>query len=230
MEIKKLLKSKKHVFWQAFFLTVMFFALGLILGVYFEQLQANTANVNFYNSEVSLYDSFALGQVLQVSNSSCSVMSTDIAKFADQVYTEAQQLDQYDQSGQITSSIKMIHRKYDLLRTLIWIDVMNVEKKDPNCHINTAVYLYTYNTQDVNLKAEQLVWSRVLLQMKNEEGNNVVLIPIAVDQNIDSLNYLLQQYNVTQFPAVVINQKHILYHLDTASELESYFNSSTSSQ
>lgn len=229
MAVKKLLTSKKHVFWQAFFLTVLFFLLGLVLGVYIEQLRADATNVNFYNSEVSLYDSFALGQVLQTSNVSCTIMKSDIVKFADQVYAEAQQLEQYDAADKLTQSIKIIHRKYDLLRTLLWLDIMNVEEKNPNCKINTVVYLYKYDTQDVNLSAQQLVMSRVLQQMKNDEGNNVVLLPIATDQSIDSLNFLMQKYNITKSPAIVINHKYVFYKIDTAAQIESYINNTLNS-
>ena len=227
---KGFLSSKKHVFWQAFFITALFFILGLVLGVYMEQLRADATNVNFYNSEVSLYDSFALGQVLQTSNASCAIMKEDITKFADQIYTEAQQLEQYDESNKLTESVKIIHRKYDLLRTLLWINIMNVEEKNPNCHINTVVYLYIYDTPDVSIKAQQTAMSRVLQQMKSEEGDNVVLLPIATDQKVDSLDFLLQKYNVTQSPAIVINQKYILYQIDTAAEIENYLNSTISSQ
>jgi len=219
---KGFLTSKKHVFWQALFLTSLFFLLGLVLGVYFEQLRADNVNVEFYNSEVSLYDSFALGQILQDSSVPCPILKNDIAKFADRVYSEARQLEKYDESTDLTESVKTIHRKYDLLRTLLWINTINLKDKNPNCDLNTVVYLYTYDTQDVDLKARQLALSRVLGDLKNAEGDNIILIPIAVDQKIDSLDYLIWKYNVDEFPAVIVNEENVIYGQTTVSEIERY--------
>jgi len=64
MALKKM-ENKKHVFWQAFFLTMLFFFLGLVLGIYLEQTRIDSTNIAFYQSEVSLYDSFALGKLLE---------------------------------------------------------------------------------------------------------------------------------------------------------------------
>ena len=218
--VTELLRSRKHVFWQAFFLTVLFFLIGLVLGVYLEQLRADSSNADFYYSETSLYDSFALGQVLQDSYAPCNILKKEISEFADKVYYEARQLEKYDDAAELTNSAKIILRKYDLLRTLLWINVINMKEANEKCDLNTVVYLYTYDTQDLDLKARQLAWSRVLEDLKSTEGDNIVLIPIASDQNVDSLDYLIWKYNITESPAVIINEKTVFYDLKTSEELK----------
>src|SRR3989344_2453173 len=154
MEIMKMLESKKHVFWQALFLTGFFFLLGLLFGVYIEQLRGDNFNTAFYESEVSLYDSLALAKLSEGNLSSCEEFKDALVNFADKIYEEARGLERYDEKTKLTESIKSIHRKYDLLRTLLWINIIDAKAK---CgEINSVVYLYIYDTEDIGVKSEQV--------------------------------------------------------------------------
>ena len=218
----KRLESKKHVFWQAFFLTLLFFFLGLILGIYLEQIRIDNTNIAFYQSESSLYDSFALVKLSENPSVSCEDLKSASVDFADQIYEEAKSLEKFDKSNKLTNSLKVVHRKYDLLRTLLWMNIISFKE---NCgEINTAVYLYEYDNKNLEIKSKQIVWSRILEDLKNEMGDNLILIPIAVDQNLVSLDYLIKTYGVTEFPAVILNEKNIFYEHETVKELEKYLN------
>ncbi len=216
------LSNAKHVFWQAFFLTMLFFFLGLVLGVYLEQLRSDNANMIFYQSETSLYDSFALGKLLDNPAVSCENLRLADIDFANKIYKEAKQLEKFENSNELTNSLRIIHRKYDLLRTLLWMNTIKVKN---NCgKLNTVVYLYKYDAQNIQISSKQNVWSMVLKDLKKKNGDNLVLIPIAVDQNITSLNYLIKTYHVKEFPAVILNEKTILYNPKNTDTLDKYLN------
>jgi len=219
MALKKI-GNKKHVFWQAFFLTMLFFFLGLVLGVYLEQTRVDETNIAFYQSEVSLYDSFALGKLLDNSFVSCEDLKEASIDFADKIYLEARELERFESSNKLTDSLGKIHQKYDLLRTLLWMNV--IEIKEDCGKINTVVYLYEYDSDDLQVKSKQIVWSRILQDLKDEKGDEFILIPIAVDQDLTSLDYLIKTYDVSVFPAVVLNEETIFYDHETAKELEKY--------
>lgn len=218
----KRLESKKHVFWQAFFLAMLFFFLGLTLGIYLEQTRIDNTNIAFYQSESSLYDSFALVKLSENPSVSCEDLKSASVDFADQIYEEAKSLEKFDKSNKLTSSLKVVHRKYDLLRTLLWMNVISFKE---NCgEINTAVYLYEYDNENIEIRSKQIVWSRILEDLKNKMGDDLILIPIAVDQNLVSLDYLIKTYGLTDFPAVILNEKDIFYEHETVKELEKYLN------
>jgi predicted phosphatase len=176
-------------------------------------------NIAFYDSEVSLYDSFALGEILKNSKSSCEILERVSINFADKIYEEARELEKFDSSNKLTNSIKSIHRKYDLLRTLLWANVINLKER---CEINTVVYLYVYDTQEISSRSKQVVWSRILGELKFSRGNDFILIPVAVDNEILSLDYLVEEYGVEEFPAVIVNEKDVFYDHETVEELEKY--------
>ncbi len=217
-----ILKNKKHVFWQALFITILFFSLGLVLGVYLEQLRTDEVNVAFYNSEASLYDSFALGQLFRDSSFSCDSLKDISVSFADKIYLEAKNLEQLDDSSKLTEALKATHKKYDLLRTLLWINILSAKE---NCtNLDTIVYFYKYDSDVVSIRAEQVVWGKILGDLKNELGNEVILIPIAVDQDITSLDFLIDKYEIDKFPAVMINEETIFYGHETVDDLIKRFN------
>ncbi len=215
-----MMENKKHVFWQAFFITMLLFLLGLVFGVYIEQLRTDDVNVAFYQSEVSLYDSFALGKLLDNNLTSCSDLKEASTNFADKIYDEAKQLEQYDTKSKLTDSMKIVHKKYDLLRTLLWMNVIEIEQRCGK--INRVVYLYNYGTEDIETKSKQAVFGRILNDLKNEKGNEFILIPIAANQGIESLNYVMKKYNINKFPAVLINENKTFYEPTTVSEIEKY--------
>lgn len=215
-----MLESKKHVFWQALLLTVLFFILGLVFGVYLEQLRSENFNTAFYQSEISLYDSLAVTKLSEGGFVSCNDLKEANLEFADKIYTEARDLERFDEKSQLTESLRTIHRKYDLLRTILWMNTIDVNKKCGD--LSTIVYLYTYDAEDVNIKSEQAVWSRILGDLKEKRGNKIILIPIAADNNLTSLDFMAKKFGVQRYPAVIINEKNILYDVSSVSTIEKY--------
>ena len=214
------MESKKHVFWQAFFVTTLFFLIGFVFGIYLEQMRSDDLSATFYQSETSLYDSLALGRLIGDNSTSCAELRKANIDFADKIYNEARELEKYDEKNKLTDSIKSVHRKYDLLRTLLWMNVIDLKKRCGN--IDSIVYFYSYGTDSIEIKSKQAVFSNVLGDLKEKRGNDFVLIPIATNQDIQSLSYLLGAYNMGESPAILINEKVAIYELKTVSEIESY--------
>ena len=214
----RLLQNKKHVFWEAFVLTIFIFLIGFLFGTYIEGKNFNKLNDYSTTSEINLIDGVTLTDLSKTVNISCSFLKEKNIEFADKIYNEAKLLEQYEESGKLTDSMKILHKKYDLLRTLAWMGNSNTMSK---CHnYSLIIYLYEYETQDLNIKATQSVWSRKLTDIK-EQSSDMILLPIAVDEDISSLDIILNQYNVTQYPALIVNDKYVVYDIDNFS-LDSY--------
>ncbi len=213
-----MLESRKHVFWQALLLTGLFFILGLVLGVYLEQMRSESFNTDFYQSEISLYDSLALSKLSGSGLVSCDELKRANIDFANKIYIEARDLEKLDEKSQLTESLQTIHKKYDLLRTLLWMNVIEVNQK---CgETNSIVYLYSYNNEDVKVRSEQAVWSKLLGDLKERNGNTIILIPIAADNNVTSLEFLTKRFGVQKYPAVIVNEKTVLYNPETVNDIE----------
>ncbi|GIU68316.1 MAG: hypothetical protein KatS3mg001_166 [Candidatus Pacearchaeota archaeon] len=212
--------NTKNIFWEAFIITVAVFLIGIFLGIAYESRNVNKIN-NYYSlSEISLIDSLAINEVFKNQND-CNVLISGYISFADKIYNEAILLEKYEESSKITDDIKIAHKRYDLLRTILWSNLMNIPK-DCRKNFSTVVYLYEYETKDINKKAKQNVWSKVLFELKQDKGDKIILIPIAADSNHSSLNILLERFDIKEFPVVIINEKHKIYDLKSPKEIESY--------
>lgn len=218
----KVLESRKRVFWEALFLTVVVFVFGILIGISFEFGKVEQIRQYYSYSEVSVMDVFASNNLIDLEKADCDELINANFIFADRIYGEAILLEKYESSGKITDGLILEHKKYDLLRTLLWINEMKtVEKCGRNFH--TVVYLYEYQPEDLAQKATQSVWSKILSDLKSEHGRNVLLIPIAVDGDLVSLNSLIEKYSIEEYPVLVIDNEHILDKLSSVEDIGKYF-------
>lgn len=165
-------------------------------------------------------DLMALNNLISQSTNCSELVSANI-NLADKIYSEAYLLEKYEDAGKVTEGLKIAHEKYDALRTFLWINTMKTLQQCPG-KFNAVVYLYEYNTQDLAKKAEQNVWSKIIYDLKQKEGNRVILIPIAVNSNLASLDYFTNKLNVTNYPVVIINDRFVVTKIDSVKDLEVY--------
>lgn len=218
----KIKRNNKGVFWQALLLTIVVFIIGLYLGIVLEENRLQKINNYYIESEVSMMDILALNNLIDNENISCQELKDANFDLLDRVYEEAILLEDYEASGKITDNLNNFHKKYDVLRTYLWIDSMKIRKKCNN--FNTIAYVYISETEDLTKKATQNVWSKVLFDLKQEQGRNVLLVPMAVDQELVSLDAVLKNYDISEYPAVIINEEVVLTELSSVEEIKVHLN------
>lgn len=216
-----MVKLKYWVFMQALLLTIVVFIIGMYIGVVFEENKFSEANAYFAASEVSLMDVLALNELVDSSGVDCDVLVQANFNLLDRVYHEAIALEHYESSGKITNSIKSEHKKYDILRTFIWINSIRIQERCETDYHN-VIYLYQYNQDDLTKKAEQNVWSKILSEIKEDKGSAIVLIPIAADNELASLTALISEFDIAEYPAVIIDERWVFEELVSAEDLEKY--------
>lgn len=221
------LKSPKHVFWEALLVTILVFVLGIFLGIAFEKRNISIVEDYYSKSEVSMMDMFVIQNLIETGNYHCDDLISATMNFADKIYEEAILLDTYESSNILTERMIYSHKKYDLLRSFVWINSLRISEECPE-EFTPVIYLYEYNTEDVHKKAEQNVWSKILLEVKEEYGSKIILIPVAVDNNLSSIDVIVSQFGVEKFPAVVIGKDTIITELTSANEIKQYLDDSKS--
>ncbi|HUS51805.1 MAG TPA: hypothetical protein VMZ91_16675 [Candidatus Paceibacterota bacterium] len=216
-------KNKKNVFWQALILTGVIFIFGLVLGMAFESSRLSKINEYYAIAEISLMDILALNSMIGLDDANCSILFNSNIEFADKIYEEALLLEKYEESGKMSDSIKLAHRKYDLLRTFLWINTIKLKEKCQQ-NFSVIVYLYEYDPEELTKKATQIVWSRILFQLKQEKGNEIILIPIAINSDIESLDSLIEKYEFSDFPKIIIDNEYIISELSSIEEIKKHLN------
>ena len=219
----EILKSQKHVFWQALLLAVFVFSFGILLGFLLESSRTAEIEGLYNKADIELLDVKIQNELLDLNNINCNAAIQENIKFADKVYQEAKLLDDYEDASRLSDSIKIQHTKYDLLRTLFWINSIKLKQKC-NASYHNLVYLYDYNNPRLDVRAKQEVFSRLLGEVKQDMGDRVMLIPLAGDNNLASISLLMNSYNVleSELPVILIDEKIKITNLDSEIEIEKY--------
>jgi hypothetical protein len=217
--------NNKSAFWKALIATLIVFAIGFSVGYYMENTRIGNVEVAILNSEINLMDEQIKSNALQELNLNCTASKESTFTFADRIYTEALKLEEYDSSNKLKKTLTTFHRRYDLLRALLWTESTKIRKKCPD-QFHTILYLYEYNSQSINTKAEQLALGRLLLDFKYNYPNQILLIPMASNLNVETINVIMKNYNITESPAIIIDETKVIKQIPTFKELENIvFNS-----
>ena len=106
------------------------------------------------------------------------------------------------------------------MKTELWLNSILLNKKCNNS-FHTLVYLYSQNYNKAK-EAEQQAISNVLKEIKDEKGNEVILLPIAGDLGIEIVSMQMKIYNVTYLPSIIIDEKTVLESFQSKEAIEKY--------
>ena len=211
--------NSKNAFWQALVFTILVFSIGLVFGFFLETSRSESIQNNLMNSEINLLDNQIRNKIIDDLNVHCDLAVKSSFDFADEIYSEAILLEKYDSSDKFGDSLILLHKRYDLLRTLLWIENIKLKERC-NLDFHTIIYLYKYKTEDIELKSKQKFYSRILIDLKNKYPEKILLIPIAVNSNLESLELLISKYGLFENPIIFVDEEKIITSIVTFNELE----------
>lgn len=208
----------KHAFWQALVFTLIIFSLGLLLGFFIEFKQSERVYFELVDSELNILDEQLRQKIISDTNISCELAKESLFSFADKIYTDAVALEDSDATGKLTD-LTVLHRRYDLLRTLLLLEAQNLKERcKGDFHI--VSYLYYYNVDDVEISSKQNYFSRQLFDLKSIHPKEVILIPIAIDTKVASVEIFVKSLGNNTYPSIIINRDKVISNFVTLQELE----------
>lgn len=215
-------QSQKNVFWEALLVTVFIFGIGILAGILIENMRSGQVNSLYQFSEVELLD-IRLQTDLYQGSFNCQTAINETFQLADRVYEEAKILEKYEDAKKLTDTIAIQHKKYDILRAMLFLNSLEIKQKcKPSYH--SIVYFYSYGTNRLDIRAKQDVFSNLLGEIKQEKGSQVLLIPIAADNEVASINLLLSNYNISisELPIVLIDEKTKVANIENKADIEQF--------
>jgi len=222
--------NPKHVFWQAFVAAVIIFAFGIWMGFLLENYRTSLADITASRTDVDLMDVRLQSEIYsQDTGINCDTAVEENIKFGDRIYEEAKVLDRQKTANTFTEDIAYQHKKYDLMRIIFWLNSISIKEKCESSYHN-IVYFYQYLKPDLEKKAEQGVVSDVLRDLKEKYGNDIMLIPLAADNNITSAALLADYYNITYLPTVLIDEETKIEGIATIGDFENILEESDFSE
>ena len=211
--------NSKHAFWQALVFTIVIFLIGALMGFFLENSRADKIQLELMNSEINVLDEQLRNKIVEDFNLSCEHAVKSTFEFADKIYWDAIKLEKYDSTSKFTETLKEIHKRYDLLRVILWSESIRL-KETCGADFHTIIYLFDYDSDNVNVKSEQLAFSRLLFDIKKNYPDKIILIPIAANLDLDSVNLIMTAYNITHRPAVIADESSVITEILNYRELE----------
>ncbi len=208
----------KHAFWRALIFTLIVFGSGLTIGFFLEGVQSDNIYSRLISSELDLLDDQLTQQIIKDYNVSCTQSRKSLFEFADRIYNEATELEEIDGTGRIRD-LTVLHKRYDLLRTLLLKESKNLKTRCGN-DFHVFTYFYLYNSLDVEISSKQNYFSRVLFDLKEIHPDSVLLVPIASDTNLVSVDALINALEIRTYPSIVIDDSEIITDNIALDELE----------
>lgn len=213
--------NSKNAFWQALIITVFVFIAGLVLGFYVELSNVSKSDLMIRSAEIDLMD-----QQIKISglnnnfNFNCDIAKKNLFNFADEIYLDIAEFEEEDGQSKFTVNQRtVLHKRYDLLRVNLWMEALEIKERcDENFH--TVIYLFDYGSKDVDIKSQQRVLSLVLMDLKYAYPEEVLLIPIASNLDLGSVEVIKHNYNISQAPVIIIDESSVITSLVSLEELE----------
>jgi len=215
----------RHYFLEALILTMILFAFGFMIGLSIEN-HRNSELIKYYTATEK--EITTITDQLDISNLgkyTCHELISRNSETGDEIYTQALIFEEYENSAILTKSyLEKEHRKFDVLRTLFWINNIKIKERCGKNVINTLVYLYDYNPENDEDLAKQRVVSQITTEIKGALQDRVVLIPIAKNLNISSLDNILEKYNYDNESILLIVNEEKLFLFNELDDGRKYFN------
>jgi len=95
-------------------------------------------------------------------------------------------------------------------------------KKECEEDFHTVIYFYNYLSEDLDISSTQNVFSKYLSELKKEYGNKIILISIAGNLEINSINFLKASYRIDSLPTILVDEEHKIQDLDSLDEIKEY--------
>ena len=217
--------SQKHVFWQALIVTILIFGVGVFIGVILENWRTNKISSLYEKSELDLLDVKLQTEIYSLGKFNCDEAVRENIDFADKIFEEAKILERYEKANRLTDkNLAIQHKKYDLLRIMLFLNSIKIKEKCSNSYYE-VVYFYDLNDPNYDIKAKQNVFSKLLSELKEIKGKEILLIPIAGDNEISAVRIILEKYEISEkeLPIILIDRKIKITQVQTLEELIKYF-------
>lgn len=220
--VYQIIKSRYGIFIESLIWTLLILLIGFFIGFYLESYRLNKIIDNYKDFEVGALDLKLQNYYYQIMDqSSCDIAIEQNLDFADRIYSQGLIIEKYEKAGELLeNSLLNEKKKYVLLQTELWLNSILLKNKC-NGAFHTVVYIYSQGTDSAK-ESEQNAVSEVLMSLKEKYDNNIILIPIAGDLGMDSVNMQLKIYNITYLPTILIDEKIKLESFQSQTSLEKY--------
>ncbi len=210
--------NMKKVTIKAFLITVAIFFMLFLLSISFEASRVEEVREGMTKIDVLWNDArFFNEYMFDASKIDCKTLFNENLRLGEEIYKEGLKIERYEGANKLTNTLLTEKKRYALLDLQFWKNSIEIKKKCGPL-FSTVVYFYS----QFNSTNEQKIMDKVLWELKQKCGNKIIYITFPADMGLSSINFVKDIYNITNVPAVVIDEKDVMTGIVSLNELNNY--------
>ncbi len=212
--------NEKSAFGKALVWTVILFLIGVSLGVFIESWRTQSVKDRYEDLEFELLDAKLRTDFYRIMEADfCDIAIEDNLRFSDRIYEEGKKIDVYEKFNRLGDRLVDEKKKYTLLKTEFWLNSILLKDKC-NAEYSTVVYFYKDEPDTDEEKQMQNVQSRILGDLKEEYGAEIMLVPLPIDLDASVVDSFILLHDIDVVPTVLINEDIKLEGLHDLEDIE----------
>lgn len=197
-------------------ITALLLFSGFLTSWYFNQIKQSELEQQFLDLQEKIVESqLELTYLTEFSNNSCG--SLEEAR-------RVTSINLLDVNRKLESSDKVVANEFEFERLKIeqsmnYVNLwMFARKIREQCKTNLTTMLYFWDANSMESQQQGFVLDAIT----NEEGDRVLIIPLDYNFNLGIIKILSKEFNITQTPTIIINEKTKLEGLQSKADIMKY--------
>ena len=214
----------KSIFIKSMMITVAIFVMGFLIGYYLDLSGLDSTKQRLTEIDNLWNDARLLESYMEKFSSNtteyCDFLFDENLKIAERIYEEGLEVERSEESNRFTLSEFIIEkRRYALLDLQFWVNSINLKELCGD-DFSTVVYFYS----QFNKTSEQKFQDRVLWDLKQKCGPEIIYITFPMDMDISTLEFVKNIYGIDRIPSILIDESILLESPISMTQLEEYIN------
>lgn len=206
-------------YFQAGIFALLVFLIGIMIGVWLDNYRLSDIRSSISEADINWNDARLLNRQFEILGKDyCDLALKQNIIYNDRIYSEGREIEKKLDSNVFTPDIEQEWRRYNLLQVQFWLNSMELKEKCGFDYHN-VVYLSRKKETNTNEEINNRVQSSIMLNLKEICGNKIMLIPLTTDLNLLVINSIKEQYNITNYPAMIIDEKVVFQDLTSLEKL-----------
>ena len=212
-----------NIYLKTLLLTVFVFLLGTIFGIWIDNYRLTDVRRVISQIDVSSNDARLLnlyfGRLGLLGGENCQLALDQNLIYNNKIYEEGLGIERAIEANKFTPELENEKQRYVLLQVQFWFNSIDLKAK---CKFDYSNVVHLYKQKDLSNEqtAENKLQSSILLELKQKCGNKIMLIPLETDLDLTVMDTITKQYNITKYPAIIVNEQTVFEGLTSLPILE----------
>ena len=175
-------------------------------GQRYEEIKNEITSLNIDWNDARLQSLYY--QTFLEDDDSCSSALEVNKKLTEKIFSFGERLEKYERINRFSEEVLEQKKVYTLLHFQLWLNSISLKKKC-NADYNTIIYFYSHYATGIE-EEQQDLQSSVLIDAIHRCDGNLIVFPIPLDMDIQSIDLIKAQFGIKSTPTILINEQTVL--------------------